>query len=88
MTWDANYEVNQIGEKLVGATIIGAAIDDSDADDFFGTYFGLRVRYPDGRQGVVWVMGDQEGNHCGALDIEEPEPVPVVDGSNYAKGTP
>jgi hypothetical protein len=63
MTWDAGYTAKQL-QRLVGGKIVAAEASDEDESMPF-----MVVQMDDGREYVVWVMSDQEGNAAGSVDI-------------------
>lgn len=60
------YWMKQIN-RLKGATIIEAVYDNS----FEPVGYGMRIRYPNGKEAVVWLLGDEEGNSTGVISVED-----------------
>lgn len=58
-----------VGGKITSILHTGKAMQDE--------YYGFRVQLKNGSQANVWIMGDEEGNSAGFLDIvEHVAPVP------------
>jgi hypothetical protein len=55
--------------QLVGYTVTGIAVDDSDTDDFGGDPWEGLVMEDGKRKKIAWVLMDPEGNGAGFLDI-------------------
>ena len=69
MSVGAKHQAEEAVKRLSGAKIHGAAL--SPEDSFGDTHWGLEVETADGRNLVVWVLRDEEGNGPGALDYQE-----------------
>ena len=54
--------------QLVGYTVTGLAVDNSDEDNFGDPWMGL-VMENGKRKKIAWVLMDPEGNGAGFLDI-------------------
>ena len=54
--------------QLVGYTVTGLAVDDSDEDNFGDPWMGLPLQNGK-RTKIAWVLMDPEGNGPGFLDI-------------------
>ena len=54
--------------QLVGYTVTGLAVDDSDEDNFGDPWMGLTLQNGK-RKKIAWVLMDPEGNGPGFLDI-------------------
>lgn len=65
MSTDPRYSANLIIDKLIGATITGAAETEES--------FGIVARLENGNEVVIWIDQDAEGNGPGWITIEEPK---------------
>ena len=67
MTTDAKYMIDRVIPELIGATIVGAVIDENDE------FYGLRLALPGKTDHVAWINCDAEGNGPGWIDVAEIE---------------
>ena len=64
MTHNAEFQAEKVIPSLIGGIII-EAFTDKDKE-----FFGFTVKK--GKKTLkVWVDGDEEGNYCGALKVED-----------------
>jgi hypothetical protein len=64
-----NKQMEQYYQQIVGATITGLAVDDTD-NDFGDDLWALKLKTKDGRAAIAWIMADPEGNGPGFLAID------------------
>ena len=65
-----NKRMEQHYRQIVGATIIGLAVDDTD-NDFGDDIWALKLKTKNGRAAIAWIMADPEGNGPGFLAIDD-----------------
>ena len=65
-----NKQVEQHYQQIVGATITGLAVDDTD-NDFGDDIWALKLETKNGRAAIAWIMADPEGNGPGFLAIAD-----------------
>ena len=65
-----NKQVEQHYQQIVGATITGLAVDDTN-NDFGDDIWALKLTTKDGRAAMAWIMADPEGNGPGFLAIDD-----------------
>jgi len=67
MSDDAKYTLMQLG-KVVGGKVTG--LIKAPLNDFGETDCGFKVQMPSGKEKVVWIMKDVEGNGPGTVIVE------------------
>ena len=69
----AEWTAKQLS-ALVGGRILSAHCQDGDPSDFYDIDLPiLTVQMPDGGRKVAIILGDQEGNHPGAVEVQDVE---------------
>jgi len=68
MSIDSKYTLMELG-KLVGGTITGLV--KAPVNDFGEIDCGFKVKLPDRKEKVVWILRDQEGNGPGTVQVTE-----------------
>lgn len=66
MSIDSEYTLREL-EKIVGGKVTG--LIKASLNDFGETNCGFKVQMPSGKEKVVWIMRDAEGNGPGTVDI-------------------
>lgn len=63
-----NFHKKQVS-KIVGGTITAFIKTPKPETEYGVQYFGFQVTMPDGTKKSVFILGDEEGNHSGVLDV-------------------